>query len=72
MLLVASTEIVGQVMKTLINILVVSGEAEMNNANSHRDPKSVHLVLQSQISMYKITIIGKQRQLKAPNVAIIT
>ena len=47
-------------MKTLISILVVSGEAEMNNGepNSHGEPKSVHLVL-SQISMYKITIIGK-------------
>ena len=46
-------------MKTLISILVVSGEAEMNNAISHGEPKSVHLVLLSQISVYKIIIIGK-------------
>ena len=46
-------------MKTLISILVVTGEAEMNNANSHGEPTSVHLELLSQISVYKITIIGK-------------
>ena len=46
-------------MMTLISILVVSGEAEMNNAISHVEPTSVHLVLLSQISVYRITIIGK-------------
>ena len=46
-------------MMTLIRILVVSGEAEMNNANSHGEPTSVHLVLLSQVSVYKIIIIGK-------------
>ena len=46
-------------MKTLISILVVSGEAEMSNAISHGEPKSVHLVRLSQISVYKIIIIGK-------------
>ena len=40
-------------MKTLISILVVSGEAEMNNANSHGEPKSVHLVLLSVYNNYR-------------------
>ena len=44
---------------TLISIIVVSGEAEMNNASSHGQPKSVHPVLLSQISVNKIIIIGK-------------
>ena len=59
MLLVASTEIIRQEMMTLNSILVVTGEAIMNNANSHVEPTSVHLVLLSQISVYKIIIIGK-------------
>ena len=46
-------------MKTLISIPVVSSEAGMNNANSYGEPKSVHRVLLSQISVYKIIIIGK-------------
>ena len=53
-------------MMTLISILVVSGEAEMNNANSHGEPTSVHLVRLSQISVYKIIIIGKQKQSDIP------
>ena len=46
-------------MMTLFSILVVSGQAEMNNANSHGEPTSVHLELLSQISVYKIIIVGK-------------
>ena len=30
-------------MNTLINRLVVTGEAEINNANSQREPKSVQI-----------------------------
>ena len=46
-------------MLTLFNIVMVSGQAEMNNANSHGEPTSVHLELLSQVSVYKIIIIGK-------------
>ena len=43
-------------MNTLISRLVVSGEAEMNNAYSHGEPESVQLLL-SQISVFKVIII---------------
>ena len=36
-------EIMAQVMNTLISRLVVPGEAEINNANSHGKPYSVKL-----------------------------
>ena len=52
-MLVASTEIIGEVMMTLFSILVVSGQAEINNANSHGEPTSVHLVLLPQISVIR-------------------
>ena len=44
-------------MNTLISrLLVVPGEAEINNANSHGEIKSLQLLL-SQVSVFKVIII---------------
>ena len=44
-------------MNTLISrLLVVPGEAEINNANSHGELKSLQL-LSSEISVFKVIII---------------
>ena len=45
-------------MNTLISTLVVSGKAEINNANSHGEPKSVQLKL-FHISVFNVIIIRK-------------
>ena len=59
----ASKEIIALVMNTLISrLLVVPGEAEINNANTHGELKSLQLLL-SQISVFKVIIISKWKQL---------
>ena len=53
-----------QAMKTLISrLLVVPGEAEINNANSHGEIKYLQLLL-SQISVFKVIIILKWKKFK--------
>ena len=50
-------------MNTLISrLLVVPGKAEINNANSHGEFKSLQLLL-SLISVFKVIIIYKWKQL---------
>ena len=51
-------------MKTLISrLLVVPGEAEINNAKSHGEIKYLQLLL-SQISVFKVIVILKWKKFK--------